>query len=282
MAARPWLLVHIGVMALAALSAAVQVGCSKKASVGTVVFLGDSITEEGHFVDDIESVWRLKKSGVPGRVISLGVGGETVSGLTEPLFPGVRPTVFSRLDLVLARHRPAWVVACYGMNCGLFQPFDQSRFAAYQEGMEHLIRATRAAGIRLVILIPPPFARPGRTMPEGADSEVRRRRVEDAHAEARAKLAGEPKRYGYYAPYEYYDDVLAVYADWLSTLADREHVWVVDLRTPLLERRSEAYGDDPVHPNRQGHRIMAETFLKAWPEIAGNDERRKTGSIRSP
>ncbi len=268
MAVRLWLVARIRVIALAAVAVACQLGCLIREPVGTALFLGDSITEAGHFVDDIAAAWRLENRGVPDRVIPLGVGGETVSGLTEPLFPGVRPTVFSRLDQVLKRHRPAWVVVCYGMNCGLFQPFDEGRYEAYRAGMERLIRTTHAAGARLVILIPPPFARTGRTLPGGVTREARRRWVEDAHAEARAKLAGEPRRYGYYAPYEYYDDVLAVYADWLVTLADHKDVWVVDLRTPLLERRAEAYGDDPVHPNRQGHRIMAETFLKAWPAMA--------------
>lgn len=271
----------IGVLAGFALCITTELVACKQAGP-TIVFLGDSITEAGYFVEGIHAGWHSDSRVAPKQVVTLGLSGETVSGLSEPQYPGVRPVVFARLDAVLQQYHPEWVVVCYGMNCGVFHPFARSRFEAFQCGMQRLIEKVKQAGARLVILIPPPFAKPGR-IPSDADSpEARIAWVGQAHAEARCREESDPRRYGYYAPYAFYDEVLAVYSDWLSTLADREHVWVVDLRTPLLERRSEAYGDDPVHPNRQGHRIMAETFLKAWPEIAGNDERRKTGSIRSP
>lgn len=121
------------------------------------------------------------------------------------------------------------------MNSGLFQSYDRTRFETYQQSVERLVHATHAVGAGLVFLIPSPVARSGRDLPEGVDWERRRHWVEDVHTEARAKLARELRCYDYNAPSQYYDDVLAVYADWLATLSNREDMCVVDLRAPLLK-----------------------------------------------
>lgn len=231
----------------------------------TILFLGDSITEAEFFARDFEATWNAEQPDQPVRVIPRGRGGESVSGLTEPKFPGRRPQGLDRVDKELRRFKPDWVVACYGMNCGLFQPFETNRFQAYQAGISALVQRLLDHGAKVVLLTPPPFALPGAVTNSFATLAELTEAVTAAHAEGRSKTEREPERYGYFSPYRYYDDVLAVYSAWLKTRTQTGRVWVVDMRTPLLAARDVAYDpDDPVHPNREGHRIMAETLLQSW------------------
>ena len=55
--------------------------------------------------------------------VNCGLSSETVSGLSEDGHAGgkfPRPDVHERLDRVLAGVKPDLVVACYGMNCGIY------------------------------------------------------------------------------------------------------------------------------------------------------------------
>ena len=109
-----WLALACAVASLGAASAADFMDGVKR-----VVFLGDSITYGGGYVDILEAAFR---SGSPERAvefIDLGLPSETVSGLSEPGHAGgqfPRPTVHERLNRVLAKAKPDVVVACYGMN----------------------------------------------------------------------------------------------------------------------------------------------------------------------
>jgi hypothetical protein len=66
--------------------------------------------------------------------------------------------------------KPAWVVACYGINDGIYHPFNEKRFAAYQDGIATLIKKVQASGARLVLLTAPPYARPGPPFPDGTSA----------------------------------------------------------------------------------------------------------------
>ena len=87
-----------------------------------VMVLGDSITQNGLYVSFIE--YFLTKTYAPKEVdiISIGLSSETTSGLTERVHPGPRPCVFSRLKKALEGIKPQVVVACYGMNDGIYLP----------------------------------------------------------------------------------------------------------------------------------------------------------------
>ncbi len=96
-----------------------------------ILFLGDSITHAGGYISIIEA--RLIANGVESRPesINLGLPSETCSGLSEPDHPFPRPDVHERLDRALAAAKADLVVACYGMNDGIYYPFSEERFAAY-------------------------------------------------------------------------------------------------------------------------------------------------------
>jgi lysophospholipase L1-like esterase len=131
----------------------------------TVLFLGDSITAAGGYVRIIEA--ELAKQAPPWKVINHGMSSETVSDLSEEYHPGRRPCLFSRLDKELADAKPDWVVACYGINDGIYHPYNEKRFAAYQAGVMTLIKKVKASGARLVLLTAPPYAKPGPEFPMG-------------------------------------------------------------------------------------------------------------------
>ena len=52
---------------------------------------------------------------------------------------------------------PDVVVACYGMNDGIYHPFAEQRFEAFRERIRKFTGAERLAGATVVLLTPPPF-----------------------------------------------------------------------------------------------------------------------------
>jgi hypothetical protein len=83
----------------------------------------------------------MERTGTEAEVIDMGLPSETVSGLSEDGHAGgkfPRPDLFERLDRVLRVVRPDVVLACYGMNCGIYQPLDDARFAKFKAGIERL------------------------------------------------------------------------------------------------------------------------------------------------
>ena len=217
-----------------------------------ILFLGDSITHAGGYVAWIETQCRLQNVTPLPEFLNVGLASETCSGLSEPEHPFPRPDVHERLDRALAKIQPDVVVACYGMNDGIYYPFGEDRFEAYQAGVNKLIEKVHAAGAKLVLLTPPPFD-PVPLKEKGS-----------------LKPAGE-KQYAYFAMYENCDDVLDQYGKWILKQKDRVEM-VDDLHTPLIEALKEKRQDNPkftfapdgVHPNAEGHRILGETLCKAW------------------
>ncbi|HRZ37218.1 MAG TPA: GDSL-type esterase/lipase family protein [Candidatus Paceibacterota bacterium] len=218
--------------------------------VRRVVVLGDSITYGGGYVAAIEAYALTRHPSRQIEWLNLGLPSETVSGLSEPghadgQFP--RPDLHERLDRVLAETKPDLVVACYGMNDGIYYPFGQERFARFQDGLRRLHVRVLARGARLLHVTPPPFdPEPiqDRTLPSGLD-EYRR-------------------------PFIGYNQVLDRYSDWL--LAQRSHGWeVADVHGPLNRHlsarraREPAYrlADDGVHIGATGHWIAAREILLA-------------------
>jgi len=247
----------------------------KAANAGTILFLGDSITAAGGYVRAIEA--ELAKQTPPWKVINHGKSSETVSDLSEEYHPGRRPCLFARLDKELADAKPDWVVACYGINDGIYHPFSEKRFAAYQTGIGTLIKKVQASGARLVLLTAPPYAKPGPEFPKGTSVAETAKLLAKANADAESEAEKNPRKFGYMSPYAYYDNVMAQYAKWLLTLNGRNDVHVVDLRAPMLSSPEKTHDGDPIHPNATGHGIMAKAFLAQWPAISAVKAKQKTG-----
>src|SRR5262245_44495850 len=200
-----------------------------------VLFLGDSITASGEYVTCVEAWLLARKREAAPHVIDAGLPSETVSGLSEEGHAGgkfPRPDLAERLDRVLAHTNPDLVIACYGINCGIYEPFDERRFARYQDGIRRLKAQVEQAGARCIFMTPPFY--------------------DDQRA---------PKSFSY-------NEVLDRYSDWL--LERRKEGWlVIDLHGPMTrdvrERRATqrefTYQPDGVHPNAQGHWFIARQLI---------------------
>src|SRR5207245_1329485 len=107
-------------------------------NVKRIVFLGNSITYAGNYIIDIEAYFITHYPGRHIEFVNVGLSSETVSGLTEPGHAGgrfPRPDLHERLDRVLAQTKPDLVFASYGMNDGIYMPFDTRRFSKFKEGI---------------------------------------------------------------------------------------------------------------------------------------------------
>ncbi len=213
-----------------------------------VVFLGDSITFAGRYVQYVDAYVQSRFPQRDVEILNLGLPSETVSGESEPDHPYPRPNVHERLERVMAKTKPDVVVACYGMNDGIYYPFSKTRFAAYQAGIRSLTAKIRGAGARVILVTPSIFdAQPvrARTLPITA-----------------------PK-FSWMAPYAQYDEVLANYSRWLLTLRD-ESIPVVDARATISGYLTAARAEDPstilagdgVHPNPSGEWLLAQAVLE--------------------
>jgi lysophospholipase L1-like esterase len=205
-----------------------------------VVFLGDSITYAGQYIGYLE-LWMMSQGIDPmPTVINVGLPSETVSGLSEDGHAGgqfPRPVLRERLDRVLALTKPDLVVACYGMNCGIYLPFDEARFAKYREGIEELKKKVEAMGAKCILVTP---------------------------AYHDDLIANKPVKY---------NEVLDKYSDWL--LSQRNNGWVVvDLHHAMgkeIDRRRMSdpkftFQPDAVHPNEAGQWFIATQMMKAFGE----------------
>ena len=199
-----------------------------------VLVLGDSITHSGQYVEFIETYFVTRFPGRTIEFLNLGLPSETVSGLSEAGHAGgqfPRPDLHERLERVLEKTKPDVVIACYGMNDGIYLPFSGDRLGKFTNGLVRLRDRVAAARAKIIHVTPPTFD------------------------EARGKGPG-------------YGETLDRYADWM--LAQRRAGWdVVDLHGPmnrhLAERRRTEPGfflaGDGVHPGEAGHWIMAKQIL---------------------
>lgn len=125
-----------------------------------VLFLGDSNTFDGRFIALLEV---HAKAHFPERKIAwinLGLPSETVTGLSEPDHPYPRPDIHTRVAEALKKTKPTLVVACYGMNDGIYYPFSEDRFQKYQQGYRKLIADCEKAGTKVVLMSPGPVRCP--------------------------------------------------------------------------------------------------------------------------
>lgn len=214
-----------------------------------VVFLGDSITYSGQYIAYLESYVRAAQPDRKIEFLNIGLPSETVSGQSEPGHAGgrfPRPDLHERLDRVLLQSKPDLVVACYGMNCGIYHPHSHERFQAFQDGIVRLRSKAIAAGARIVHITPPTF-----------DPEPIRERT---------LPAGEKE---YRKTYVDYNEVLDLYSAWL--LAQRGRGWtVIDAHGPMNAHLTAQRASNPeyklagdgVHMNETGHWLVAREVLR--------------------
>jgi lysophospholipase L1-like esterase len=220
----------------------------KVANARRILFLGDSITYSGEYIEFFEAYARGQYPTLELDIINLGLPSETVSGLSEPGHAGgqfPRPDLHERLDRALAQIKPDLIFACYGMNDGIYYPFAEDRFAKFRDGISKLREKAAAVGATVIHITPPvfdPIPIKSQTLPAGRDE--------------------------YKQPFEGYNQVLDKYSEWL--VAQETNGWQVSdihsvMNVELQGRRDSepafAFARDGVHPGREGHWLIAEALI---------------------
>jgi hypothetical protein len=135
---------------------------------------------------------------------------------------------------VLDKIKPEVVFVCYGMNDGIYLPFDAIRFEAYKNGIIRLHKRLVDQGVKRILWMTPPV-----------------------HDDSQLRLNG-------------YNNVLDRYAEWLIGYAKMQSWEIIDLHFPMrryLEARIEKDAQfklaaDGVHPGELGHWLMAKEILQ--------------------
>lgn len=219
-----------------------------------ILFIGDSITQSGHYAALVEAYLWAERPDLELDIVNAGLSGETVSGITEPAHPFPRPNVLSRLGRTLELVRPDWVVVCYGMNDGIYHPLSPEIIDKYRDGLRHVIERVTAGGAKLILLTPPSF-------------DFNAPSIQD-----RLKKVGKDEPFGYLNPYPDYDQTLVALADVVKSFAGSEGVWhVIDVHAATdayVIRVKAAQPDytfgDGVHPPADGHLAMAIGILAGF------------------
>jgi lysophospholipase L1-like esterase len=220
---------------------------AKLQGVHRIVFLGDSITYAGGYVDDVEAYYVTRFPDEHFEFINVGLSSETVSGLSEGTEKNPRPDLHERLGRILEKAKPDLTFVCYGMNDGIYSPPDAARLKAFEDGMKSVHQQIAAAGVKTIIHLTPPVFDP-------------------VGAKARISTNGS---FGFGHPYAGYDKTLGQFSDWL--VAQRSAGWLVaDLHSGmnrwLADQRQRDpdfnYTKDGVHPDGNGHWAMAKEVLR--------------------
>lgn len=207
-----------------------------------VACFGDSITasEEG-YVKMLQVKMDQVHPDLNLRFLNYGKPSETVTGLTEKVHPGPRPVLFDRLDAELDKTPIDIAFFCYGINCGIYGPPSKELFESYKKGVNSFLKKMQKRDIAVVLLTPPPLAL-------DVVFNVQTNAVDD---------------YGYLNPYPEYDK--EVLQEFKRVILDTEHRSVlakIDIHSPLFDKRIDCYTDDPIHPNQNGHQLIASTIIE--------------------
>ena len=201
----------------------------------TVVFYGDSITEQRLYTTFVETFIVTRYPQMPVRFVHSGWGGDRVSG-------GGGGRIDERLRRDVIAYRPTVMTIMLGMNDGSYKPLDESLFERFRTGYEHILQVTKEAvpGLRFTLIQPSPY--------------------DDVNQEP-----GFPGGY---------NAVLLRYSQFIRELAQRNQMTTADLNNPVVEALKKANALDPagakaiipdrIHPAAGGHLLMAACLLKAW------------------
>jgi lysophospholipase L1-like esterase len=201
----------------------------------TVVFYGDSITDQRLYTTYVETFILTRYPKLPVRFVHSGWGGDRVTG-------GGGGPIDDRLKRDVVTYKPTVITIMLGMNDGRYKAFDDEVFRVYSDGYEHIIKSMKDAtpNVRITLINPSPY------------DDVTRAPLFDGG----------------------YNAVLLKYGEYLRTLAERNHLDYADLNTRLVKTLDRANSADPanaqkivpdrVHPHRSGHLLMAASLLEAW------------------
>jgi lysophospholipase L1-like esterase len=201
----------------------------------TVLFYGDSITEQRYYTQDVDVYTVTRFPHMQVQFFNAGVGGDRVSG-------GGAGPIDIRLPRDVFPHKPSVVTIMLGMNDGSYRPMTPEIESTYTQGYEHILNSLQAAlpGVRISLLGPSPYDEATRPemFPGGYNSTLTRFSAID------------------------------------SELAKKHNATYIDLNAPFVASIRRGIAIDPlatelivpdrVHPEPTAHWLMAAALLKGW------------------
>ena len=225
----------IALWALLALAASAQSNFYLK-DKDTVVFYGDSITDQRLYTVATEAFVLTRFPDLRVRFVHSGWGGDRVTG-------GGGGNIETRLKRDVFPYHPTVVTIMLGMNDGRYRRFDEDTFTTFTTGFEKILSMLNqdSPDVRLTLIEPSPY-----------DDITRAPGFADG-----------------------YNAVLVRYGQYLRELSKRTpNSITADLNAGVVEMLRKANsGDadvakkiipDRVHPGWAGHLIMATELLKSW------------------
>ena len=194
-----------------------------------VAVLGDSITEQRNYSAVIEDYLLMCRPQPNLQAAQFGWSGETTWGFK------------TRIKSDVLWFKPDVATVCYGMNDGGYQSLDPERLKNYVDSTKDIVRQLKASGVRQIVLVGPgpvdtdTFHRPGISADE-------------------------------------YNKTLAALNDAAGDLAKEQGLAFADLHAVMSEAMGRfkdkhpgvpLAGGDGVHPDNNGHLVMAYAILKA-------------------
>ena len=201
----------------------------------SVVFYGDSITEQRLYTTYTEAFVVMRYPKLDVALCARGVGGDRVSG-------GWMGPATQRVPRDVKPEKPTVITIMLGMNDGGYVPYDPKILSAYQDGYGQLLGLLQNAAprARFTLIGTSPYD-------------------EWAHPDAARKG---------------YNDTLLKYVDHVKWRADRIGGLFVDFNAPVTQAihaaiaasdpKANAFVPDTVHPGPGGQLVMAAALLKGW------------------
>jgi lysophospholipase L1-like esterase len=194
-----------------------------------VAVIGDSITEQKQYSVFIEDYLLMCQPVDNLRIAQFGWGGETATGFAR------------RMKNDTLRFKPTLITTCFGMNDGGYGPLTKERAELYRRSQQQIVNLAKAAGVRTIVVGSP-----------GCVDSDRFRNPEQAAI---------------------YNKTLGELRDIAREVAKSNGVGFADVHTPMINAMTKAKakygkayhlaGGDGVHPDANGHLVMAYAFLKA-------------------
>lgn len=201
----------------------------------TIVFYGDSITEQRYYSQAVEDYVITRFPHMNVHFFNAGNGGDRVTG-------GSAGPIDQRLARDVFPLKPTVVTIMLGMNDGGYGLLTPRIENEYRQGYEHILDSLQKAlpGVRITLLGPSPY------------DEISRPEI----------VSG-----GYNA-------TLTHFADLDRELAQKHNATFIDLNSPFVASLKRGVAINPmatelllpdrVHPEPTAHWFMAEALLKGW------------------
>jgi lysophospholipase L1-like esterase len=191
---------------------------------------GDSITEQKLYCRFIEEYLLMCRPSATQRVMQLGWNGETSWGFLSKM-----PDEALRFDA-------SAVTICFGMNDGGYL-YNETNYPRYRKALTDVVRSFKQDGVRFIVLASPGVV-DTETFWAGKDKAVK------------------------------YNPVLGKLKDVAREVAAAEGVVFANIHDPMqavMEKAKAKFGkayalageEDGVHPDENGHLVMAYVMLKA-------------------